>query len=77
MHNVCPHRGAPVCTGRLRPRIEDGDGFEFWYSPQNEVLKCPWHQWEFDLRTGRALHGDLIIPTYSIEVEGNQLILCY
>ncbi len=77
LHNICPHRGAPVCTGRLRPRIEDGDGSEFRYSPQDEVLKCPWHQWEFDLRTGHALHGDLAITTYAVEVEGNQLILCY
>ncbi len=77
LQNVCPHRGAPVCTGRLRPRIEGGDSLEFSYSPQDEVLKCPWHQWEFDLRSGRALHGDLALTTYSIEVEEDRLILYF
>ena len=74
--NVCPHRGAPVCTGRLRPSIEMGDP-EFVYSESPEVLKCPWHQWEFDIRTGEALHGDSKVRTYRVTLEGDELVVYF
>ena len=74
--NVCPHRGAPLCTGRLRPSIEMGDP-EFVYSESVEVLKCPWHQWEFDIRTGEALHGASAVRTYRTAVEGNELVVYF
>ncbi|MXZ23897.1 MAG: Rieske (2Fe-2S) protein [Caldilineaceae bacterium SB0665_bin_21] len=72
--NVCPHRGAPLCTGRMRPSVEMGEP-EFVYSETNEVLKCPWHQWEFDIRTGKALHGDSAVRTYRVAVEGSELVV--
>ena len=72
--NVCPHRGAPLCTGRLRPSVEMGEP-EFVYSETDEVLKCPWHQWEFDIRTGAALHGDSAVRTYRVAVEGDELVV--
>ena len=72
--NVCPHRGAPLCTGRMRPSVEMGEP-EFVYSETNEVLKCPWHQWEFDIRTGKALHGDSAVRTYRVAVEGGELVV--
>ena len=34
--NVCPHRGGPVGEG-------DFDG---------TLVTCPWHGWQFDVRTG-------------------------
>ena len=74
--NVCPHRGAPVCTGRLRPAIEMGEP-EFKYSENEHVLKCPWHQWEFDVNTGNALYGDLMLTTYRTAVEGDELVVYF
>ena len=74
--NVCPHRGAPICTGRLRPSIEMGDP-EFVYSEASEVLKCPWHQWEFDIRTGEALHGDSMVRAYRVAMEGDELVVYF
>ena len=74
--NVCPHRGAPLCTGRLRPRVEY-QGSEFVYSENDQVLKCPWHQWEFSVKTGEALDGDLVASTYDITVEEGRLVLYF
>ena len=56
--NHCPHQGGPVCQGRLLRRVEerlDGDkrslGIHFADNALNIV--CPWHGYEFDVRTGR------------------------
>lgn len=78
LRNVCPHRGAPVCLGRLRPQIEDEGSLDFVFSREGEILKCPWHQWEFDVRTGQALHSPgLKVRTFRVEKEGADLVLYY
>jgi nitrite reductase/ring-hydroxylating ferredoxin subunit len=57
-HNRCSHRGGPVCQGRIMKRViepVDREGrvrtLDFHDSDVNIV--CPWHGYEFDLRTGR------------------------
>lgn len=76
LRNVCPHRGAPVCDGRLRPRIEEGTALDFAFSDEGEILKCPWHQWEFDIKTGDALDSPgMSIRTFRVEREGDEVVL--
>jgi len=55
--NVCPHMGGPACQGKMMPKVEevlDGDrtskGMAFSKTQMNIV--CPWHGYEFDMRTG-------------------------
>lgn len=55
--NRCPHAGGPVCEGRIMPRVEaeifpTGEMGELRFSEDEFHLVCPWHGWEFDLRTG-------------------------
>jgi nitrite reductase/ring-hydroxylating ferredoxin subunit len=55
--NRCPHAGGPVCEGRVMPRVEmdvDEGGVvgELRFSKERFNLVCPWHGWEFDLRSG-------------------------
>ncbi len=76
LRNVCPHRGAPVCLGRLRPQVEACQGPEFTFKREGEILKCPWHQWEFDIRTGHALHSaGMKIRTFPVVQEGQDLVV--
>jgi nitrite reductase/ring-hydroxylating ferredoxin subunit len=56
--NVCPHAGAPVCTGRVSGTSMPSGVYEYIYGMEGCVLRCPWHGWEFDLRTG----GHLVDP---------------
>lgn len=74
--NRCPHRTGPLCHGRLRPLISSSEVGEVNYDREGEVLKCPWHQWEFDLRTGHALYDPrLRVRTYEVLREGDDVVL--
>jgi nitrite reductase/ring-hydroxylating ferredoxin subunit len=55
--NKCPHLEGPVCQGKILPlAVEDiqadgsSNGRVFSKSKMNVV--CPWHGFEFDIRTG-------------------------
>jgi nitrite reductase (NADH) small subunit len=50
--NACPHAGAPVCTGRISGTSLPSRVYEYLYGKEGFILRCPWHGWEFDLRTG-------------------------
>ena len=52
--NRCPHEGGPLCQGRIGPLIlSDGPG-TYRLAKDKEFLRCPWHGWEFDIRTGQS-----------------------
>jgi nitrite reductase/ring-hydroxylating ferredoxin subunit len=53
--NACPHAGAPVCEGRLSGTSLPSKVYEYAYGLEGCILRCPWHGWEFDLRTGEHL----------------------
>jgi nitrite reductase (NADH) small subunit len=54
----CPHQGGPVCQGRVMPavigRVTDEGAVVDEFDDGEPRLICPWHGWEFDLRTGRC-----------------------
>ena len=53
--NVCPHELAPVCLGPLKGTTLPSMPGEYRWGREGEILACPWHGWEFDLVTGKAL----------------------
>lgn len=57
-HNRCGHLGGPVCQGQimkrvLEPTAEDQSVREFKYDDTETHIVCPWHGYEFNIRTGR------------------------
>jgi len=76
LRNVCPHRGAPLCLGRLRPLVVSAGVGYVAHEREGEILKCPWHMWEFDLKTGCAMHDEAIrVRTYRVAQEGEEVVL--
>ncbi len=61
IRNRCPHQGGPLCegvtTGLTRPRFDPGRAPDVTWEREGEILRCPWHAWEFDLKTGEAVFG--------------------
>ena len=54
LRNRCPHQGGALCEGQLWGVLQSERPGEFDYRPSREVLACPWHGWEFHLRTGQS-----------------------
>ena len=55
--NLCPHLGGPACQGKMLPLALEGvrpdktsEGRIF--SKEHLNVVCPWHGFEFDIRTG-------------------------
>lgn len=75
--DVCPHGGAKLSGGRLSGTVEsDGPG-DYRMCRKNEMLKCPWHGWEYDVRTGQSWSDPKSTRTraYSVEaVKGDELV---
>jgi 3-phenylpropionate/trans-cinnamate dioxygenase ferredoxin subunit len=52
--NRCPHAGGPLCSGKIVALVQsDGPG-SYRLARHQEFLRCPWHGWEFDIRTGQS-----------------------
>ncbi len=70
LRNRCPHAGGPLCEGWLSGIVtSDGPG-RYSYARAGEFLRCPWHGWEFDVRTGRSWidPARLRVKRYPVEV---------
>jgi nitrite reductase (NADH) small subunit len=72
--NRCFHQGGPLCRGLLSGTLAADAGSD-WHPEwrlDGEVLICPWHSLEFNLRTGRCLaFPRRRVPTYPVHaVDG-------
>src|SRR5688572_19791459 len=52
--NRCPHQAGPLCKGNAYGFLKSGAVGEYEYSRPGEIVRCPWHGWEFDVRTGQS-----------------------
>jgi 3-phenylpropionate/trans-cinnamate dioxygenase ferredoxin subunit len=52
--NRCPHQGAALCAGDLTGLMTADTPGEYRMSRPGEIIRCPWHGWEFDVRTGQS-----------------------
>src|SRR3974377_172029 len=55
--NHCPHMGGPVCQGKMIAKVEeiiaeDRTSRGMAFSRTRMHVVCPWHGYEFDIRTG-------------------------
>lgn len=74
LRNRCPHQGGPLCEGKLWGTVEAALPGEFETGEQAEILTCPYHGWEFHIRTGRSWCDPdrLRIRTYQVHVAAGR-----
>src|SRR5690606_6392294 len=73
-NNFCPHMGARVCRGLVSGTRLPSLVYEYKYGMSDQILRCPWHGWEFDLTNGRLLvDPETKLRGYPVEVEDEDL----
>ncbi len=56
--NSCPHASGNLSGGEVK----------------GEIVSCPWHFWEFDLKTGVCTHSDQArVKKYVAEIRDGQV----
>ena len=74
IRNICPHQGAPLCRGVLSGVRPSGSVGDYRLERVGEILRCPWHNWEFDVTDGRCLHSPKKrVATYSVDVADGKV----
>jgi 3-phenylpropionate/trans-cinnamate dioxygenase ferredoxin subunit len=52
--NRCPHLGGPLCYGQVVSKVSSPAPGIVNIDPSQTLLTCPYHNWEFDIRTGQS-----------------------
>lgn len=67
----CPHMGAPICHGSIHGTMLPSDPDEYVYGEDGQVVRCPWHGYEFSIRTGESIAGAFHgrVPVFELEVR--------
>jgi nitrite reductase/ring-hydroxylating ferredoxin subunit len=57
---ICPHQGGPLAEGML----------------EGTMVTCPWHGWQFDVRSGRTPLGPKIKQAvYEVQIENQDVLV--
>ena len=76
----CPHQGADLAFGRIEGSVQSDTLNCLTVERKGEVLRCPWHGFEFSLRDGSpaipATNGlSLTLRLYDVAVENGKLVI--
>jgi 3-phenylpropionate/trans-cinnamate dioxygenase ferredoxin subunit len=71
LNNRCPHRGGSLCEGVQTGVVQSSGPGDYRVSRKGEIIRCPWHSWEFDIRTGQSWCDPQRLRTrkYAVSVE--------
>jgi nitrite reductase (NADH) small subunit len=60
LDGVCPHQGGPLGQGEL----------------SGCVVTCPWHGWQFDVRSGQhQISSQIVQPRFELRVDGEWILV--
>lgn len=56
--NTCVHRGGPLGEGDV----------------EGDVVTCPWHNWQFNVKTGACVNNPSAkVTSYEVTIEGTDI----
>ncbi len=73
IRNRCPHEGAELCTGTVTGLRQSNTPGDYQWDREGEIVRCPWHGWEFDIKTGQSWFDPtrVRVRPYSVTVESD------
>jgi nitrite reductase (NADH) small subunit len=74
----CPHQAAPLSEGFLQVALSSRltpDGVEVDADATEPVVLCPWHRWEFSLRTGASACPGYRVRAYVVHVDDGRVLV--
>lgn len=57
--NNCAHLGGPLCEGLL----------------QGQNVTCPWHDWTYDVTSGKEIYNEGEVASYKTQVVGDDIVV--
>lgn len=76
LKNSCIHNQAPVCLGKLGGTLLPSAPGEYRPGMAGQVLRCPWHGWEFDVTNGRSLFNPNVkLVSYPVTLQDGQIVV--
>lgn len=74
--DTCPHEGASLSKGRVEKMWVSDEIGCYNSSEEQVVVVCPWHNFEYDVDTGRAYTPQrLRVKTYEASLEGEEVVV--
>jgi nitrite reductase (NADH) small subunit len=78
LRDSCAHMGAPLSRGRLEAKMEAADvQGSYFVSTHERIIRCPWHGYEFDIRSGRCA-GDpdrVSVRVHNVETRDGRVLV--
>jgi nitrite reductase/ring-hydroxylating ferredoxin subunit len=77
--NHCVHQGGPICQGQIRERViealaADKTSLGLRYDHGTLHLVCPWHGYEYDIKTGRHPgRRQARLKSYAVKLKGEDV----
>ncbi|MDX2158676.1 MAG: Rieske (2Fe-2S) protein [Hyphomicrobiaceae bacterium] len=77
VRNWCPHKGAEVCRTKLSGTMLPGPPGTLTWGHEGEIVRCPWHGFEFDIRTGKRPYSnsEMRLRVYPARVADGEVLV--
>jgi nitrite reductase/ring-hydroxylating ferredoxin subunit len=79
--NNCLHQGGPACEGLIIAKVDerimaDGTSRGLCFSESETHFVCPWHGYEYDIKTGEfAANRKMKLKKYQVVQKGDDVFV--
>jgi nitrite reductase/ring-hydroxylating ferredoxin subunit len=72
----CLHQGGPLDKGKLYEHMSTAGIGEYIPDKGYEILKCPWHGYEYDITTGCVIADPCRrLQQFNVREEGDEVVV--
>lgn len=74
LSNRCPHEGGSLCEGLMTGIVLSNGPNDYRIERKGEFIRCPWHGWEFDIKTGQSWcdPNSVRVRSFDVHVEAGR-----